>query len=575
MNLIELENLVKGVPDDYLTKEVQAPSGKIPPFLALSEIQRRKDMRQRYEAQKGAVDKPTIAQQLTGGIGAMQQQGAPAPAMPGGAGAPPVAAGAAPMPTPPGQPQGFAAGGQVGYAEGGPVKPKPTYNRRGYLETYWNPELQAIKRIPGSLEEMLANSQNAVLDMAAGKPSAAYPEAGWPTASLFGAQVGGPEAVRKMADRQVADDRSALAQEIASSVNLPPPAQVPAVADVGYTGNVPEYLLRNRGAGASSAPSAPSAATQTAGPAPVISRGGIGEFPVPAMTPIPGGPATPAAKGQPGELVAETAQEQAYLDALEKGFDLPEAINYDEFIAAAGQEEAAIRAAAKQEALGAALVQLGAGLAAGNMAAGFSEAGTQAQQIMKEGRRDAAAQRALGQELKLKGMEGARTQAIEQKRLDLDIAKSLADFAGGSRKEREDRQFRLMEMQQRAQQAAASLQASQAAYGLNQRKYELDLKVNAIDFREKMAREAAGPQPTQKTMDAYELSAAMARRTGQAPPPNPMEAWNSRYRNALPDATALAAKTFGLPAESLYIKSEAVKPISNPPTTGWSIQKVR
>ena len=568
MNLIELENLVKGVPDDYLTKEVQSPSGKIPPFLALSEIQRRKDMRQRYEAQKGAVDKPTIAEQLVGGIGSLQPQGAPAaggpppPAMPGGAGAPPVAPGAAPMPTPPGQPQGFAAGGQVGYADGGPVKPKPTYNSRSYLETYWNPELQAIKRIPGSLEQLMADSQNAFLDIAAGKPSAAYPEAGWPTASFFGMEAGKPEAERQVAGRQGVDDRSALAQEIAASVNMPPPA-----AGAGPSGNVPAYLLRDRGSAAPAAAVPP----EVAGPEYTVAPGGIGSIPIPSFS----APAAPAA-GQGAEGTRfRTAEEQAYADRLKQGFTLPEAINYDEFIDAASQEEAAIREAAKREALGAALVQLGAGLAAGNMAEGFQNAGMQAQQIQKEGRRDAAAQRALGQELKLRGMEGSRDQAIQQMNLDLDRTAKLAELAGGERKEREDRAFRIQQLQQQAAESAASLGMQRARYGLDVERFNLDRRVSAIEFRQKMAQEAAGKPPSQKEMDDYQMRASMAVAAKKTPPPSPMDAWNARYQAALPEATALASQAFGLPAESLYIKPEAVKPISNPPTTGWGIQKVR
>ena len=559
MNLIELENLVKGVPDDYLTKEVQAPSGKIPPFLALSEIQRRKDMRQRYQAEQGKVDKPTIAEQLTGGIGGLQPQGAPPPAAPGGAGAPPVAPGAAPMPTPPGQPQGFAAGGQVGYAEGGPVK--PTYNRRSYLETYWNPELQTIKRIPGSFEEMLANAQNNFLDVAAGKPSAAYPEAGWPTASFFGMEAGKPEAKRQVAGRQGADDRSALAQEIAASVNMPPPA-----AGAGPSGNVPAYLLRDRGSAAPAAAVPPEAA----GPEYTVAPGGIGSIPIPSFS----APAAPAAgKGAEGTRF-RTAEEQAYADKLKQGFTLPEAINYDEFIQAASQEEASIREAAKREALGAALVQLGAGLAAGNMAEGFQNAGMQAQQIQKEGRRDAAAQRALGQELKLRGMEGARAQAIEQSKLDLDIAKGLADLAGGERKEREDRQLQMLRLQQDAAQAAASLEMSRANYGLNLQKFEIDRRSTAMKSAQEMAATAAGKPPTAEEMNRHGMMANAAIAAGKPAPPSPMDAWYSRYEQAMPNAAELVGRTFGLPPESLYIKPEAVKPISNPPTTGWSIQRV-
>lgn len=460
MNLIELENLVKGVPDDYLTKEVQSPSGQIPPFLALSEIQRRKDMRDRYQAQQGAVQKPTIAEQLTGGIGAMQPQGAPAPAAPGGMGAPPVAAGAAPMPTPPGQPQGFAAGGQVGYSGGGFT---------GGLT--WMNHLD-----PEKLKAQMAMATD-------------------------------PATKAAIAERLDLTTRPGIAP--------PPLLNAPVEMNIA----------------ASSLPVAPgqtSAAPAPAAPRYTVARGGIGNIPIPS---------------EPPETVAGSAEEQEYLRLLKnkEGFALPEAINYDEFIAAAGEEEAAIRAAAKQEALGAALVQLGAGLASGNMAAGFAEAGAQAQQIQKEGRRDAAAQRALGQELKLRGMEGQREQAIQQMNLEMERVGKLAEFAGGTRREKEDKAFKLAEMRQRAQSDAAQLEISRENQRLNRQQYDLSVKTNAFKFRNEMLESIIGPPPSDKRYEEWQKARASF---GDKAGPDPYEAYDARRKQVLPEVNRLTQETY-------------------------------
>ncbi len=42
MNLIEISNQLKDVPDQFLMKEVQSPSGAYPSYLIISELTRRK-----------------------------------------------------------------------------------------------------------------------------------------------------------------------------------------------------------------------------------------------------------------------------------------------------------------------------------------------------------------------------------------------------------------------------------------------------------------------------------------------------------------------------------------------------
>jgi hypothetical protein len=75
MNILEIEDIIKGLPDQSLMQEAQAPSGQMPQFLVVSEIQRRADMRKRFQNQQKEMPQGTIAQQIVqGGIASMGNQ---------------------------------------------------------------------------------------------------------------------------------------------------------------------------------------------------------------------------------------------------------------------------------------------------------------------------------------------------------------------------------------------------------------------------------------------------------------------------------------------------------------------
>ena len=90
MNILKIQDQLKGVPDQTLVGYVQNPTGQVPTYLALSELQRRKEMRQNYQANK--PEDKTVAEELVQetepGIGAlpagqpMQQAMQPPPEMP-------------------------------------------------------------------------------------------------------------------------------------------------------------------------------------------------------------------------------------------------------------------------------------------------------------------------------------------------------------------------------------------------------------------------------------------------------------------------------------------------------------
>lgn len=125
-NLIDQMNILKNLPDQSLAGELSNPTGAVPPYLVLSEVNRRKDMRQRYAGQMAQqAPKTTVVQDQLAAL-APPSQGAAA-----GPGAPMAQGGGFPpgMPTgAPAAPQGIAAaptgyrhGGVVGYANGGYV----------------------------------------------------------------------------------------------------------------------------------------------------------------------------------------------------------------------------------------------------------------------------------------------------------------------------------------------------------------------------------------------------------------------------------------------------------------------
>ena len=80
MNILEQEDIIKGLPDQALMEEASAPSGQVPQFLVVSEIKRRTDMRKRHEEQQqnqGTVKDQILAEAMGGIAGMMPPQMAP------------------------------------------------------------------------------------------------------------------------------------------------------------------------------------------------------------------------------------------------------------------------------------------------------------------------------------------------------------------------------------------------------------------------------------------------------------------------------------------------------------------
>jgi hypothetical protein len=116
MNILKVQNELRSVPDNALIGYVQNPTGHVPTYLALSELQRRKDMRAKVlttEPSQTTVAEDLEQQAQPQGIAAIQQPAQAPVVQPGVAGLP--------VPDQMFSGQGMAAGGIVAFEDGGDV----------------------------------------------------------------------------------------------------------------------------------------------------------------------------------------------------------------------------------------------------------------------------------------------------------------------------------------------------------------------------------------------------------------------------------------------------------------------
>ena len=72
MNIIDIQDNLKNLPEQALMQEMQMPTGSAPQFLVLGELKRRKQMRDDYKRQQNA-DMKTVAEEVVTAAGAPQE----------------------------------------------------------------------------------------------------------------------------------------------------------------------------------------------------------------------------------------------------------------------------------------------------------------------------------------------------------------------------------------------------------------------------------------------------------------------------------------------------------------------
>ena len=147
MNIIQVQNRLKGVTDEALVGYINNPTGDVPTYLALGEVGRREDVRKEYQASKAEQPQKTVAEEMVAklstptGIGALTNNMAPqmAPEEVMSSSESISETGIAPLPTQ-NMTQEFARGGIVGYANGGGID----FSQTNINDSIYNPNTGAM-----------------------------------------------------------------------------------------------------------------------------------------------------------------------------------------------------------------------------------------------------------------------------------------------------------------------------------------------------------------------------------------------------------------------------------------------
>lgn len=351
MNIVQLQKSLEGLPDQALAGYMQRPSGEVPQYLVLSELSRRKKLRDSAATMGAPAQAPqsTVADDVMGGIMSLPQEAAP---------------------------EGYAEGGLVSFADGGGV------DRRGWSQydyrapySFTPDEIAAAK----AFDAQRAAEQAAFFEA---NPEAAADysalSGAWDTvkgaAGTVGSKLGD---VAALIPRTVATGLNQMARvPRAMGVNVP---QVPGSFDVpalqGRGAAAPAGVGKQKdlfdvisaaqgGQGAPVVPSRASAATPQAAP----SAGGLGSLSASARVKTPGvGVKGGAGAGVPDDLTYKPQGPDEFDKAWRARYEKLRGEAGDEFKEDKERLAEAAKALGenKKQNLNQALIQAGLGMMAG------------------------------------------------------------------------------------------------------------------------------------------------------------------------------------------------------------------
>jgi hypothetical protein len=422
MNILEAEDMVKGLPDQVLFQYAQNPPPQIPQFLAVSEVQRRQEMRQRFQAQGGNAE-PTIKDQiLQGGIasaGGPPPGGEPPPMAPPGA-APPGAPMQQPMT---GAPMGMYQGGQVPYRmQEGRTVPDLTMRMKAQNAAASGPRIPLDMDLKSFVKRMLPTFDSL--------PPAAQAE----VLARFEPQYNTARANTQMFNRASVEDPSVILNEL-SGVTAParPQAVAPPVA----------------------APAAAPNAAPAASSRPPVSPGGIvnaGAAMADQRTAPPAGTGSNlSVPGMIKEMMTPsgiTEQQQRLIDLIEqqRTQGVPAPLDLDPYRQAALQRQQEAKDEARRMAIAGTLTSLGAGVMGGDPAAGLRQATQVAMETLREGRREASAEGRTAEQLQLQAAQQQRQAQVEKMQFDRETIGQIANIYGDVEKNDRDRKDRAAQL---------------------------------------------------------------------------------------------------------------------------------
>jgi hypothetical protein len=442
MNILEIEDIIKGLPDQSLIQEAQAPSGQMPQFLVVSEIQRRADMRKRFQNQQQEMPQGTIADQIVqGGIMAMGNrqpiqsmppqgmppQGMPPQGMPQGMPQqgmpmqqqPPMSPPMPPPMSPPMMPpaQGMAAGGVVRMQAG--------------LQT---PYTGGTQIDPGYDEFMRQQTQNYLLNQGRIKESMPRPELNSLERFLQKAEEFSPDysmiapsvSTRQSTEQKGMDARGdnepdGILQTLSSffgDTGYRSSSTTPAVAELP-TQVAPQTASSMMGGNAS----------QTDGNR--LVENSIDQSPEQIKETL-----DPALNtNDPKKTDERDKKKDSDYSSLMAALDQFKPVDYSAFkpdylnlITEQERRAQKIRDDASKDASAQALIQLGAGLAAGDISKGLSAAGQSVADIKRQARAEARDEEGFARQLRLAQDEAGMELGIKGAEAERELARFKATY---------------------------------------------------------------------------------------------------------------------------------------------------
>ena len=424
MNIIEAEDLVKGLPDQALFQEAQFPSGRIPQYLAVSEVQRRQDMRQRFQAAQQGQQSSVKDQILQGGIGStgmapeMSSMPPMAPQMPPQGG---------PMPPqmPPQMPPpmgmaggGITPGGMVYMQEGRTIPKSPSraeiqriLDKPIYLRTSEEDAILNSANIPFQGARQLGNI---LRDSSRGDTNLVPYDLGQRSAPGSRGEFS-PEKVSSSLDRSVLpsmDFNTVFSGSGASPTEAPRFANVSAVT--APSDAAPGRPNPNVSPGLPAAGAAMNATRQQAG-ADTNLRSILQSLLAPQT---------------------RSAEEQDLIDLRKQQMEqgLPAPIDLNQYIQSAQQRQQEAKDESRRMAIANTLMNLGTGLFAGDPAAGMQRATQAVTETLREGRKEAQAEGRMAEQLQLQVAQQNRQNVLDTMKFKSEAVGDIANIISGEKK---------------------------------------------------------------------------------------------------------------------------------------------
>lgn len=438
MNIVALQKQLEGLPDQTLSGYMQQPSSEVPQYLVLSEMNRRKQLRQSAAAMQAPQQAPktTVADDvMSQGVMSLPQNPAP---------------------------QGYAEGGLVSFANGGDVD--SNFFRYDYgAPTKFTPE--QMQRIQAARAAELAQIQAAA---AAQDPYAAYRQRGG-----IAAPVVDPRAAARAGASQAYGagsvpfgmDVSGLIGRHTQGVDYDAaPGEGPQLEPYNAQPLVAPGFTERAKAQADQGAPVRAAALDTTSPRATPRAGGLGSLSASARTKTAGGVGGKGS-GTPDDLTYNPQSPEEFDKAWRaraKGIreEFGDEFAGDRQMLKEAQEELAGR---KAQNINQAMIQAGLGMMAGKSQHAFvniGEGGLQGLQFLQKAQQaDGAEKRALMQaQMDLNKAEGAARRGDQQTAIQLQgQVEKDRQFAVQMRQQRENY---MLAHQDRLAQINATLQAA-------------------------------------------------------------------------------------------------------------------